>query len=249
MVNNKENDNKNINVNIIDKYAGKPLKFFDKQTHYEMFFIDDFNFPDKDYTVLSDILVDLKNADKSKELHIWINSCGGYVINLISLLQVVLEFKHVVTICNGYAMSCGFYLWCCGKERYVSKFSALLYHALSTGIYGKGLEIKSKGDFTINHNNILLKTTGANNFLTKEEVILGETTEVWFLGDEFINRGVAQDYSLYRNRNIPTNINVLKIVDDIYMEENNEYIKFEKSKDKPLLYEDILNLLKNKDLK
>lgn len=231
------------NNNVIqneDKYKDKPLKFFDKVTHYELFFVDEFNYPDKDYTVLTDIIIDLKNSDKSKELHIWINSYGGYVINLISLMQVVREFDYVVTICNGAAMSCGFMLWCCGHEKYVSPYSDLMYHAISMITYGKSFEVRLRADFIERQTSILIETTGINKILTEEEIVLGKTSEVWLLGGELIERGIAKDFALYKDRIIPTKSDVFKIGDYIYEKENGTYIKYEKSKDKPINYFEIL---------
>ena len=239
------NDKEN-NVAKEDKYKDKPIKYYDKDDHYELYFIDAFQYPDKDYTVISDIIIDLKNADKDKELHIWINSHGGYVISLTSILQQVLEFKHVVTITTGSAMSCGFMLWCSGHEKFVSPMSELLYHGISAYTGGKGKEIALYGKFIEKELEMLVKILGVDKILTKDELTLGRTSEVWFLGCELIERGVALDYSQYKSRVIPTKTSVIKIGDSIYVNEDDGYIKYEKAKEKEISYLDILEKAKEK---
>lgn len=235
-----ENTKKSEVPNTDDKYKDKPIKFVENKTHYDLFYFDNFQFPDKDYTVLADVVMDLKNADKSKELHIWICSYGGFIINLISLIQQINEFDHIVTICNGSAMSCGFLLWCLGHERYVSPISDLLYHAISTGAYGKGFEILSVGKFVERHTDILVRMVGADKVLSREEIKIGETTEVWFLGEDFIKRGVAKDFSEYKNRVIPTKVEVTMHKDKIYFKENGKYIQYEKKSNEGVSYVDII---------
>ena len=237
----KEND-----IFTNDKYKDKPLRFYDKNDHYELYFIDAYQYPNKNYTILSDIIIDLKNADKNKELHIWINSHGGYVFSLNSILQQILEFTHIVTITTGAAMSCGFMLWCCGNEKYVSPMSELLYHGISSGFFGKGNEISLYGNFLEKELNMLIKILGVDKILTKEELTLGKTSEVWLLGSELIERKIALDYSQYKCRIIPTTSDAIKIDDDIYIRDDNGYVKYEKSKGNKLTYIDILNKLKEK---
>lgn len=111
--NNKEN-----NVVNKDKYNGKPIQFYYKDDHYELYFLGDIPYPIKDYTIISNVVNDLENADKSKELYIYIIPYQVLTIILEPILKQISKFKHVVTITSS-CMSCGFMLWCCGNEKYI----------------------------------------------------------------------------------------------------------------------------------
>lgn len=71
---------------------------------------------------------------------------------------------------------------------------------------------------------------------------------MWHKKSEF-NRlclTVALDYSQYKSRVIPTKTSVIKIGDSIYVNEDDGYIKYEKSKEKEISYLDILEKAKEK---
>ena len=48
------------------KYDHKPIKFFDKDDHYELYFVGEFEHDNDNNSVLADLLVDLKEANKDK---------------------------------------------------------------------------------------------------------------------------------------------------------------------------------------
>ena len=238
----------NIKTNNDDKYRDKALRFIDKDDHYELIFMDDFNIPtsgsfydEKPETLISDIILDLKEADKNKELHIFVGSLGGYVYCLNMILQQILQFKHKVGINTGYACSCGFMLLSYCEEIYTSPFSSFMYHEMGGLSFGKVTEMKNKVDYDRNWWKLLLEQSRVNTILTPEELKLGETSEVWLTGKDLIDRGVAIDYSFYLKRNVPSpsKDEFFVVGNDVYRKEGDmfrRYTKDNQSKRKLLSY-------------
>lgn len=189
-----------------DKYKGKAIRFVDKGDHYELIFTDDFNIPASDSPnstgdiVVTDIITDLRAANKHKELHIFVGSFGGYVVCLNMILQEVFEFDYRVGINLGTACSCGFMLLASCNEIYTSPFSQWMYHEMSSLSYGKTQEIKNSNAYHSKWWEILSTVTNAKRFLTEEEIKLGETSEVWLTGQDIIDRKCAMPYNMYATR-------------------------------------------------
>lgn len=76
-------------------------------------------------------------------IHFYINTYGGYVDDLFTVLDIMLNTKTpIYTYCSSYAMSCGFYLFIAGSKRFVGQFARLMYHQLSAGNYGTYQDMK-----------------------------------------------------------------------------------------------------------
>lgn len=236
-------------MNLIDikkedsKYKEKPLRFLDKGDHYELIFTDEFVYPSSrqfdqssgSYFIITDIILDMKNADKNKELHIFIGSFGGEVVCLNMIFQQVLSFKYRVGINLGMADSCGWMLYFTCQERYTSKFSQFMYHEMSTFTHGKVKEIERHVNYDKKWWNELIKHTDSEKVLTKEELRLGESTEIYLTGREIIERGFALDYEKYLDRTCLTKENnIFKIKDKLYLKEESGdcYIEYIKSTNK-----------------
>ena len=232
-------DKKSIDLSD-DKYKGKAIRFLNKGDHYELIFTDDFNIPssggfgDKADTLVTDIITDMRDANKKKELHIFVGSFGGYVASLNMILQEVLEFEYRVGINIGTACSCGFMLLAACNELYTSPFAQWMYHSMSGIKFGKVQEIKNNNAFDEKWWTMLVETTHAYRFLTEEEFKLGETSEVWLTGQDLIDRNVAMPYETYRNRKAPVaaNSDEFYIVgDEVYRRCGSSFHKY--SEDKP----------------
>lgn len=232
-------DEKKIDLGA-DKYKNQPIRFEDKGDHYELIFTDEFNVPTsgtmmqggKPYTILTDIVTDMRNANHNKELHIFIASYGGEVHALSMILQQVFEFKYRVAINMGMADSCGWMLTFACQERYGSPFCDYMYHEMSSGSWGKTVEMKHQNEFAQKWWKELFNRTDTKNVLTEEELKLGETSEVWFTGAELIKRGAIRDYAEYADRIIPVPSDCWKAGDSIYIKEGDEYVLYKKDKKK-----------------
>lgn len=224
-----------------DKYKDQNVRFYDKDDHYELIFCDDFIVPssgkwypgDKAETSLVDIITDLRNADKAKELHIFIGSFGGYVVCLNMMLQNILEFEYRVGINMGMADSCGFMLLCVCNEIYTSPWCQFMYHSMSGIAWGKVQEQKNTVVYNEKWWNLLVNHSFVREILTEEELKLGETSEVYFTGQDLIDRNAVMPYSLYKKRAIPskTDGEFFIVKGDVYRKVNGFYKKY--SEDKP----------------
>ena len=201
-----------------DKYRNKTIRWIEKPDHYELIFTDDFITPssagisrgDDDFfaikagsSVLTDIVLDMRAGDKSKEVHVFIASFGGEVAALNMIMQQLLSYDYRIGINLGTACSCGWMLLFSCHERYVSPFSQAMYHDISTIYGGKHAELQRNAEFMARWQKELLQFTDTEKVLTGKELELGKTSEVWFTGQELIDRGAAKPYSAYIKRKLP----------------------------------------------
>ena len=207
----------------INKYENRPIRWLDKGNHYELIFTDDFVTPSSGFwdgpigggnSQLTDIILDMRAGDKSKEVHVFIGSFGGEVAALNMILQQLLTYDYRVGINLGTACSCGWMLLFACQERYVSPFSQAMYHDISHVAFGKHSEIQRSAEHSNKWQQELLKATDAAKVLTEKEIELGKTSEVWFTGAELIKRGAARDYNEYLQRPMPYASGMLYIVND-----------------------------------
>lgn len=231
-------DEKRTDAGAESKYKGQPIRFEDKGDHYELIFTDEFNVPTsgtmamngKPYTVLTDVVTDMRNADHCKELHIFVASYGGEVHALNMILQQVFQFKHRVAVNMGMADSCGWMLTFSCQERYGSPFCDYMYHEMSCGAIGKMQVIKNQNEFCEKWWKELLDRTDTASVLTEEEMRLGQTSEVWLTGAELIRRGAIMDYSEYVGRKIPQKSDCWTVGDAVYVRDGDGYVLCRKDK-------------------
>lgn len=70
-------------------------------------------------------------------IHLYINSHGGYVDDMWSLITLIEASKTpIYTYCTGYAMSAAFMIFIVGHKRFIGKHAKLMYHQLSGDTYG-----------------------------------------------------------------------------------------------------------------
>ncbi|MBQ7395637.1 MAG: ATP-dependent Clp protease proteolytic subunit [Lentisphaeria bacterium] len=199
------------------KYDFQAIRWLDKIDHYELIFTDDFVTPTSGSgrpgkiplsfshgnSILTDVITDMREGNKSKEVHVFVGSFGGEVAALNMILQQLITYEHRVGINLGTACSCGWMLLFACQERYVSPFSQAMYHDISSYCGGKHAELQLSAEFMGRWQDELLKITDTANVLTEKELELGRTTEVWLTGKDLIDRGAAKDYSKYLTRQIP----------------------------------------------
>jgi len=82
---------------------------------------------------------------KNEPLNIVINSDGGDVYEALGMIDYIQSLNvKVNTICRGRAMSAAALLLCSGTGvRAVSKNSTIMFHEMSSGIYGKSSDMKA----------------------------------------------------------------------------------------------------------
>ena len=227
-----------------DDYFNQPVIFRDCDDHYELIYTGEFEDVGKDSIAVTKLIQDLKDGNKDTELHILINSIGGSVDNLSFVLQQVLQYRHRVTVCCGSALSAGFILWACGHERYVSPYSELMYHTIYSGYEGKGTELASYGAHVERLTDELMDAVDMQSLISEKDMQKGKSTEVWYLGKDFIDSGKAKDYSEYANRQIPVSALVTIAGDRFFAKSGDKYLELVVGSDREYDYSEILEINK-----
>lgn len=226
-----------------DDYFNQPVIFRDCDDHYELIYTGEFEDVGRDSIAVTKLIQDLKDGDKDMELHILINSIGGSVDNLSFVLQQVLQYRHRVTVCCGSALSAGFILWACGHERYTSPYSELMYHTIYSGYEGKGTELTSYGNHVERLTNELMDAVDMKSLISEEDMQKGKSTEVWYLGKDFIDSGKAKDYSEYAVREIPLSAVIMVVGGNrFFAKSGDKYLELVVNPDNEYSYSDILEL-------
>lgn len=229
-----------------DDYFNQPVIFRDCDDHYELIYTGEFEDVGRDSIAVTKLIQDLKDGDKDTELHIFINSIGGSVDNLSFVLQQVLQYHHRITICCGSALSAGFILWACGHERYVSPYSELMYHTIYSGYEGKGTELTSFGNHVERLTTELMEAVGMKDLISEDDMQKGKSTEVWYLGKDFIDSGKAKDYSEYATRKIPMSALITVAGESrFFVRSGDKYLELLLNMDREYDYREILEINSN----
>ena len=102
------------------------------------------------YNLLYLLNEDNKKENKEKDfkrepIKIYINSNGGYVQDMWSLVDIMLNSKTpIYTYSTGYAHSCGFLIFIAGTKRFITKHTKMCCHQFSGGAIGMYQDIKEK---------------------------------------------------------------------------------------------------------
>lgn len=99
-----------------------------------------------DFTLKMKAIMHMRDDDKKNDpINIVINSDGGDVYEALGMIDYIQSLNvKVNTICRGRAMSAAALLLCSGTgTRAASKHSTIMFHEMSSGIYGKSSDMKA----------------------------------------------------------------------------------------------------------
>lgn len=102
------------------------------------------------YWLLYLLNTDQKKEDTEKDfkrepIKIYINSNGGYVQDMWSLVDIMLNSKTpIYTYSTGYAHSSGFLIFIAGTKRFITKHTKMCCHQFSGGTKGTYQDIKEQ---------------------------------------------------------------------------------------------------------
>lgn len=131
-----------------------------------------------------------------KPIHIYVNSRGGYVDDMWSLIDVILSSKTPIhTYCTGYAMSAGFQIYLAGHKRFISKHAKLLYHQVSGYNWGKYLDMKQDFKDVERDQTEIIKYILSRTKITKERIdeVVEKKIDWYIYSDEAIKLGIADE--------------------------------------------------------
>lgn len=111
-----------------------------------------------------------KDENKNNPINLIINSDGGSVYEALGIIDYIqsLDVK-VNTICRGRAMSAAALILCAGTGlRAASQYSTIMFHEISSDIYGKSSDMKANVQHMEKLEEILLEILKTNSNKEKE---------------------------------------------------------------------------------
>lgn len=198
------NDNK-INGNIISKKleGGLTTKWNEALAQIDYGFDLEtstiFVFGDIDTGSLYDLILRIRavlymrdDDHRDDPINLIINSDGGDVYEALGMIDYIQSLSiKVNTICRGRAMSAAALLLCSGTGiRAASKNSTIMFHEISSGIYGKSSDMKANMAHMEKLEEILLEIITSNT--NKENKFWKDKTvkDYYLTPDEAISLGV-----------------------------------------------------------
>ena len=151
-------------------------------------------------TVISD-LIRMNEEDKEKPIHLFINSRGGSLLDLFSIIDVMKAIQapiHTYTL--GMAASAGSLIAGCGTKgkRFISSNSEIMIHEAAITFYefdtrddkqAKALEDLQKRNDKVNK--IYAQVTGKS--IEQIAKILGSKDDIWMTAEESIKFGLVDE--------------------------------------------------------
>jgi ATP-dependent Clp protease protease subunit len=119
-----------------------------------------------DFTLKIKAIIHMRGEEKKNEpINVVINSDGGDVYEALGMIDYIQSLNvKVNTICRGRAMSAAALLLCSGTGvRAASKNSTIMFHEISSGIYGKSSDMKANVQHTEKLEEILINIITANS--------------------------------------------------------------------------------------
>ena len=149
------------------------------------------------YLLQEDDNKEAKEKDfKRKPIKIYINSYGGSVDDMWSLIDIILNAKSpIYTYCTGYAMSAAFQIFLSGEKRFVSKHAKLLYHQMSCWRRGKYQDlVEDREEMDLYQREIETYVTERTKITKKKLDDIRERKIDWNIHcDECIELGIATE--------------------------------------------------------
>jgi ATP-dependent Clp protease protease subunit len=132
------------------------------------------------------------DAKKEEPINIVINSDGGDVYEALGMIDFMQGLNvKVNTVCRGRAMSAAALLLCAGTgTRAASKNSTIMFHEMSSGIYGKSSDMKANVQHMEKLEEILVDIMSQNS--NKDSKFWKEITlkDYYLSPEEALNLGV-----------------------------------------------------------
>jgi ATP-dependent protease ClpP protease subunit len=157
----------NSNDDIVNDYFTIKTKAKVVKTHrYDIYICNHIHSPNE-YVDIIDVLLTAKATD---EVHIYLNSGGGWCRTTTQIVNAMKYCKAPITChASGLVASCATWIFLAGNNFVIDDDIEFMCHFYSGGMYGKGNEIKADADFSIKYYEKLFKKI-YKDFLTKDEI-------------------------------------------------------------------------------
>jgi ATP-dependent Clp protease, protease subunit len=140
-----------------------------------------------------DRLLYLDSLEK-KDIHLYINSPGGYVTSGFAIYDCMLSLKSdVSTICTGFAASMGSILLSAGAKgkRFIHPHARVMIHQPSGGARGQASDIEITAQEILKTKELSAKILAENCGQTIEKIMKDFNRDHWMGAKESVDYGIV----------------------------------------------------------
>ena len=131
----------------------------------------------------------LRNAQEGDEIHIHIDSCGGYLYTAVSIIHAIWATNgHVVTHADGECSSAGSLLLFSGHSIIVNPLAHVMLHDGAYGNHDKMSTMKITADAAHKHLNEVYRTVYGPFFTDDEMGEILKGVDFYMMADEVLAR-------------------------------------------------------------
>src|SRR5690554_1892635 len=148
---------------------------------------------DKSAKHVIDRLMYLDSLEK-KDIHLYINSPGGYVTSGFAIYDCIKSLKSdVSTICTGFAASMGSILLSVGTKgkRFIHPHARVMIHQPSGGARGQASDIEITAQEILKIKELTAKILAENCGLPVERILKDFNRDHWMNAEESIEYGIV----------------------------------------------------------
>ena len=134
------------------------------------------------------------DALETKDIHLYINSPGGYVTAGFAIYDCIKSLKSdVSTICTGFAASMGSIILSVGKKgkRFIQPHARVMIHQPSGGARGPASDIEITAQEIIKTKELSAKILADNCGQTFEKVMKDFDRDYWMGAEESVAYGIV----------------------------------------------------------
>ncbi len=134
------------------------------------------------------------DALETKDIHLYINSPGGYVTSGFAVYDVMKSLKSdVSTICTGFAASMGSILLSAGAtgKRFIQPHARVMIHQPSGGARGPASDIEITAQEILKTKELSARLLAENCGQTLEKILKDFNRDHWMGADESVAYGIV----------------------------------------------------------
>lgn len=134
------------------------------------------------------------DALETNDIHLYINSPGGYVTSGFAIYDCILSLKSdVSTICTGFAASMGSILLSVGAKgkRFIQPHARVMIHQPSGGARGPASDIEITAQEILKTKELSAKILAENCGQTIEKVMKDFNRDHWMSAEESVAYGIV----------------------------------------------------------
>lgn len=134
------------------------------------------------------------DALDTKDIHLYINSPGGYVTSGFAIYDCMKSLKsEVSTICTGFAASMGSIILSAGEKgkRFIQPHARVMIHQPSGGARGQASDIEITAKEIVKTKELSADILAKNCGQTVEKIIKDFNRDHWMGADESVDYGIV----------------------------------------------------------